>query len=227
MIFDTRLQGIFRWTRQLALIAVAASFSSGVALAQESEEDYHSSPSMATGEDRTSAANQATAWILRIIDGDSERCGQFPWVYRYDCLSYVFKDAAAVRTNKPSDYRKAQEILATGGAKLSALVDQYEDPAQPPSRIGNRTIRAVKQTARAEVEPAARAIIKETETLLLRSGGTPRKQVQYDKIAMAVSSTELLLRSALENLPGFPGHAIRTAHRFAAVVLLTDAFARG
>ena len=159
-------------------------------------------------EERRSSVSGTAAPIVNRILKDAQRCERFPWVYRYDCLQWVFKDASKVRTQNASQMREARQILARASTKMDAVVRANLDPVQPPSRIGNRQIRAVKQSSRAEVDAATREIVQETETLLLRSGDTQQKQAEYTKIAEAVSSTEILLRSALETL-----------HRFAAVYL--------
>lgn len=141
-------------------------------------------------------SEQATGRMERRIRDGAAACGALPWVYRYDCLAETFTAAARINRDR-RDYSDASKILKQAGSKLDALVDQNVDVAAPKIRQGRKSYRAVLPSSKATVSRTGRAIIAEAEALLLRSGDTQTRQYHYQKIAAAVSATELLLRSGL------------------------------
>ncbi|SDI21138.1 hypothetical protein [Aliiruegeria lutimaris] len=199
---------------RLATLVFAACIAGGAAIASEGELGEGSYG----GERKGEAASQGTALILLKLKEGKERCALIPWIYRYDCLAQGFTEASQAKV-RYRELEPAQEILAMAGQKMAAVVERHLDPAQPPSRIGNRTYKAVKQSARAEANAEAQAVLDETESLLLRSYGPPKMAAHYERIAMAVSSSDVLLRSALEPLPGRRNPAIEAIRRFAGLAL--------
>ncbi|MDV7142507.1 hypothetical protein R3X27_07405 [Tropicimonas sp. TH_r6] len=142
--------------------------------------------------------NSATAAMEKRIREGARVCSELTWVYRPDCLAQTFRTASRLNGSKP-DYRDARKILGQAGKKLDALVTANLDPATPPLKVARKTYRPVTSGSRATVSKSSRAIVRETESQLLRSGNSSKRQAHYTRIAEAVSSTELLLRSALQH----------------------------
>ncbi len=141
-------------------------------------------------------SNSATGAMEKRIRDGARTCSELVWVYRPDCLAQTFRSAARLNGSKP-DYRDARNALGQAGKKLDALVKANLDPKAPPIKLARKTYRPVKPASRATVSKSSRAIIRETESLLLRSGGSSKRQAHYTRIAEAVSATDLLLRSML------------------------------
>ncbi len=129
--------------------------------------------------------------VLRLTQG-AEECARLPWIYRIDCLAQVYKRAAGAVAGKP-DYRGARTALLNASRKLDALVDENRDRSEPRVKVGRRTYRPI--AARKSVGDAALAILRETETILLRSSESRNRRIHYQRIAQAVGSTKVLLRS--------------------------------
>jgi hypothetical protein len=90
--------------------------------------------------------------------------------------------------------------------KLDAIVRKYEDVNAPPLRLreGHKPmakrlppVRAVKEGF-AEVAAAEAAdVVKETELIIIRSGGDPARRTEhYNEVAAAVEDNLVVLRSA-------------------------------
>lgn len=137
-----------------------------------------------------------TAQVVQNIENGARICRGIAAQYRTDCLAQALKSGsdAAYRP----DYSGARSELRNGSWKLSNLVTQNEDKSAPKLRRGGRTFRAVKKSAVRKVNRAARKIIVETETRLLRSAGNAKlRKTHYGRIARAVGSTKNILRSGL------------------------------
>ncbi len=123
--------------------------------------------------------------------------------YNVDCLSErlgVISDEIP----KGTDYEEFRGILKDTSKQLEAVARSNRDPNQPRGRAsrpggGETTTRPLTPVAPASLPSAnaeARAILDSTETLLLRSAaGSESKTAQYSRIADALGSTKVLLRS--------------------------------
>lgn len=131
-------------------------------------------------------------------------CGAVPREYRLDCMLVFFRQALA-ETPQQGDLAKAHAILRQTVQRLEALVADNADPARPAIRAqvreGNRTratprLRAVRADRVAQTNAAAARIVAEAETQLLRSSppSSPAR-LEYTRIAAAVGSNKVLLRS--------------------------------
>ncbi len=104
-------------------------------------------------------------------------------------------------------YAETRAALARASRDLAAMARRYRDTsrtakvfATPPGAArpqrSTRPVVPVRPDARAESVAAARAIIAETETVLLRSSeANPSVGPQIQLISAAVGSNKALLRS--------------------------------
>jgi hypothetical protein len=131
-------------------------------------------------------------------------CGAVPRAYRLDCMLVFFRQALA-ETPQAGDMAAAHAILRDTVQRLDALVAANADPARPTIRAqvrsGNRTrttprLRAVRADRVAQANAAAARIVAEAETQLLRSSpASGPARLDYTRIAAAVGSNKVLLRS--------------------------------
>ncbi len=148
----------------------------------------------------------ATDALVRDLTTASEFCRQIgESEYVIDCLGDRLAEIAK-RLPANGAYAESREALAAAAQKLDALVRENASNALPPLRVAtrslsgggsqNRVLRAVDAANVAAVTEQAVAILQEAETLLLRSAeSSQRRRVHYQRIATAVGSNKLLLRS--------------------------------
>ena len=125
--------------------------------------------------------------------------------YVVDCLAERF---GAISSDIPAgtDYAEVQQILKDTSDKLARLAQSNRNSAAPRARLStpgatptttSRPLTAVDPARAQSVNQQAAAILDDTTTLLLRSGRTPdSKLAQYQRIADAIGSNKVLLRSA-------------------------------
>lgn len=133
------------------------------------------------------------------IEGDS---------YRVDCLAERLE---TISNDIPqgTDYQEVKQILKDTSNQLEALARQNRDSSLPrgratraatdttPAVSTSRPLTPVAPEALPQVNQQAAAILDNTETLLLRSAaGSESKTQQYSRIAEALNSSKVLLRSA-------------------------------
>ncbi|MDO9524640.1 MAG: hypothetical protein Q7J57_03725 [Gemmobacter sp.] len=121
--------------------------------------------------------------------------------FTVDCLSERL-ETAALAMPQVGDYAQARTAILDASAKLRQIARDNRDTAKPrgtASRGGTVTSRPLVAVTRASLPSAlaqAAAVLQETETLLLRStSGTDRRRSHYTRIAAAVGSSKVLLRS--------------------------------
>lgn len=152
--------------------------------------DYHGSPAI---------GDLAEASVERAI----EHCQAYTDVWRVDCLSNELERMASALPNDHASRRAKTEIRAAA-AKLRAIAEANADPAQPAVRRAVEIDGARRQTTRpiTAVAPnrvvatnlAADQVITELSTTLLRSASSANA-AEYTRVAAAVDSTKVLLRS--------------------------------
>lgn len=128
--------------------------------------------------------------------------------YKVDCLAERLEKIAG---DIPSgtDYQEVKQILKDTSDQLESLARQNRDSAQTrirasraatdktPAMTTTRPLTPVKPQSLPQVNRQAAAILDNTETLLLRSAaGSESKSQQYSRIAEAIGSSKVLLRSA-------------------------------
>lgn len=127
--------------------------------------------------------------------------------YKVDCLAErLGKIAKDIPRN--TDYDEVREILQDTSKQLETLARENRDPSQTRGRATRpatdkspevkttRPLTPVTPQSLPEVNKQASAILDNTETLLLRSAaGSESKTQQYSRIADAIGSSKVLLRS--------------------------------
>lgn len=147
--------------------------------------------------------NATTRSVVKILTRGGNRCGEQPTVYRYDCYSWVYRRAANQLAGNTA-YSEAYEALRQVEQRLEAAVAQNRDTSQPTRRRALETYKPVKPASVPRVKREAVQAMEEAQTTLLRSPSN--KQEHYARIAEAVNSNKVLLRSAF-----LPGAMIRLA----------------
>jgi hypothetical protein len=146
-----------------------------------------------------------TAIILATIKAGTEHCGQYTDVWRIDCISDELTRMAAKMPQLP-EYRRAKAEVLAAAAELRALAAANADPAQPPvrraatvdgkRRTTTRPIVAVRPDRVVAVNRQAEAVVTELATTLLRSApASPTTSRELMRVAQAVDSAKVLLRS--------------------------------
>ncbi len=161
--------------------------------------------SEALGPEALALSRANTNRVVRILKSGQAFCASLDQdVYAIDCLAERM-EAAAAAMPAAGEYAEARDALLAGAARLNALAVANADPATPraiasePTDGGIRTTRPlvpVRAEQLAEVAAQAQQIVEETETLLLRSAeSSSARKVHYERIAAAVGSNKVLLRS--------------------------------
>lgn len=133
-------------------------------------------------------------------------CSKIDDAYVVDCLAERLGDIAR-QVPDGTDYEALDKVLADTSKKLEQLARANRDSSLPRGRATqqagekttttSRPLTPVSPSSAASVNQQAEAILAEAETLLLRSGeGSKERQLQYAKLADAIGSNKVLLRSA-------------------------------
>ncbi len=145
-----------------------------------------------------------TAVVVSGLAAAKQFCRALDEAYRIDCLAERF-DVLSQGIPKDSDYAEVQRVLKTASNQMASLARSNRSQALPrgkATRPGStetttRPLTPTSRTSAVQVNKQARAILAQTETLLLRSGaGSKSKSLQYAKIARAIGSNKVLLRTA-------------------------------
>lgn len=148
---------------------------------------------------RHGLSNATTNSVVLILTRDGERCNDLPRVYKFDCVSQTYRRAARkLQSNR--NYTEAYQALEQVASTLSSAVAANRDTSQKKLRKGLNFYTPVKPAAVPQIKQQGQRAMQKAETILLRSPG--EKKVHYARIAEAVNSNKVLLRSAL--LPGGP-----------------------
>lgn len=146
-----------------------------------------------------------TAVLVQGFAAMKQFCGALDANYRIDCLAERMGELASDIPDD-TDYDEVQEALKSASDRMAKLARSNRDRNLPrgkakiPGTEGETTSRAlnpVAQSALPNANKQAEAILAETQTLLLRSSDTADgKKAQYQRIADAIGSNKVLLRSA-------------------------------
>lgn len=123
--------------------------------------------------------------------------------YRVDCMA---DQLAAVSAEIPegTDYDEVRSVLQEASTKLEGLARDNRATGKPrisassPAAGGvatSRPLTAVDEAKLDQVAAEAEAILEEARTVLLRSSGSSERRNQYARIAQAIDSSKVLLRS--------------------------------
>ena len=152
------------------------------------------------------ASLEATSKIALKIKEASEACGRIPDKYVVDCLARSLQSAADEIPSNP-DLRSAKRTLHRAASDLRRLVRKNIDGTQPSVRVRLPETSSQLQRLTPPISPLAPEaieavkseafrIVSEAETTLLRSANSSRtRSIHYQRLAEAVGSSKLLLRS--------------------------------
>jgi hypothetical protein len=180
----------------LTLVPVSPGYS------QSTPSTVHGSPSD-NDTPASSASNLATNAIVQDINAVRNECAGLEPVYRIDCLRQGLRQVVR-RMPTSGDYKDARQILSRTVSQLNSIQGSNIDSASPRKRSrGNarfkaaKTFTAIKRQNLDKAMAQAQAVIQEAETRLLRSSENSQKRsTHYQKIATAIGSTKVLMRSA-------------------------------
>ncbi|NIZ15261.1 hypothetical protein [Phaeobacter sp. HF9A] len=146
-----------------------------------------------------------TTKIVQLLEKGEADCARLEPVYQFDCFRKSYSDAIR-ETRAYRDYSNAGKALRGVEKTLSAIVKQNRDTTKPKIKLGGQRYTAVRPEAVAAGAKAFHAARNEAATMLLRATG--RSKVHYTRIAEALNSNKVLIRSLNEF--GI-GQSIRTA----------------
>lgn len=140
---------------------------------------------------------RSVATIKAFCGGVSDRS------YRVDCMA---DQLAAVSGEIPegTDYDEVRNVLQDTSAKLEKLARDNRAVGKPRINVSaateggvsaSRPLTAVDEAKLDAVAAQAEAILEEARTVLLRSAGSGQRRSQYARIAQAIDSSKVLLRS--------------------------------
>ena len=151
--------------------------------------------------------SQEAARDLALRIGEiNEFCGPVERAYRIDCLADQYRQIADALPNT-GDNKRIKAALNKAAADLEAIVEANLDTAAPaikptpkpkaPRAKASRNIRAIRKDRIVAAERAAAKVVKEAETVLLRSAeSSRRRKIPFQRVAAATGSNLVLLRSA-------------------------------
>lgn len=153
----------------------------------------------------TEVSDTATAAITRELAAARNFCGRIvDQDYIVDCLAAEIGDLAE-RMAESGDYAPVRAQIAQASRSLSDLAQANRAPEKPRVRarregaapqLSSRPLTPTRAEALDDVLEDAANILEEVETTLLRSTQQgDERRVHFDRIAEAVGSNKVLLRS--------------------------------
>lgn len=152
------------------------------------------------------ATDAQTAAFVAQIQQIGDICEASPEEYQIGCYAAMYRELAAeIPAN--GEYDEVKEILEDTARDLTALTRANRDKTKPRVRVSatkssgqtvtTPPITPVKPETIVPLRQAAVNVLEEAETKLLRSASSDAKRaIHYQKIAAAVGSNKVLLRSA-------------------------------
>jgi len=152
------------------------------------------------------ATQSQTTLIILQIDQNERLCGALGDEYIIGCFARTYRELAKdIPAN--GDYAEARETILKTARELDNLVRRNIDRQKPavtarmttPSGQTVRTppIAAVRADRAPQLNRQAADILEEAETVLLRSASSDAtRSIHYQRIAAAVGSNKVLLRSS-------------------------------
>lgn len=152
------------------------------------------------------ASTQQTNLFVRRLNESEQICDVMDEEYRIACFAVTYRELAKEMPAN-GDYEEARDVLLDTARKLDDIVRSNIDRQKPAltARIRNNTgqsqptppMRAVQAPRVAELNRQASDVLAEAETVLLRSASSDAtRAIHYQRIAAAVGSNKVLLRSA-------------------------------
>lgn len=151
------------------------------------------------------ATEAQTTVIIRKMDDNERLCDALGDVYDIGCFAQTYRELANdIPAN--GDYAEARETILQAARELDDLVRRNIDRQKPPlsARLTTSTgetvrtppIAAVRADRAPQLRQQAADILEEAETVLLRSASSDAtRAIHFQRIAAAVGSNKVLLRS--------------------------------
>lgn len=130
--------------------------------------------------------------VVRVLERGIEQCEPLHSVYRFDCYRKAYRQAANQMRDNPQ-YADAFTALVSVEKALEQIVEQNKDPSPPTATKRARRLTPIKPAAVRRANADFKKALSLAETALLRSPN--RTQTHYARIAQAVHSNKVLLRS--------------------------------
>lgn len=138
--------------------------------------------------------------VAGVLNRSAQVCGKLPDEYAIDCLIVHLRQAISV-TPQGGKYSDVHKVLSDTVRKLDKIVAANLDDSKDRIRLkaGGATterMRAIRPETVRRANAEAAKIVAEAETILLRSASQHAgARLDYVRIAEAVGSNKLLLRS--------------------------------
>jgi hypothetical protein len=160
-------------------------------------------PSSSRAESTATPSVFITNSIVGNLAAARAECGSYDPVYRIDCLRQRLLDIAR-RIPQGAAYAQARQIIGRAAGQLNTIQFSNADTRVPKQRSRRnprlreaKVYTAIKREKLNQAMQQARRVIEEATTQLLRAGeNSDKRSAPYQKIAAAVGSTKVLLRSA-------------------------------
>lgn len=178
-------------------------YGSGCEETEDSGRDSRDGDEVASGEGLNKGF---TKKIVKILLHANSTCDEriLP-EYVVDCLRVYYGWAADAIPDR-GEYADIKKALRWAEKKLTAIVSANIDRDAPVilPREGHKKnakklppLRPVKKASRKKVAAQAKAVVQETELVILRSGEDPARRTEhFQEVAAAVDSNLVILRSA-------------------------------
>ena len=133
--------------------------------------------------------------IAADISKANDICITLPIEYRADCLAQSLKTSASKVRKK--NYIPIKNEISTTAQSIEDIVTENLDEEAPVIKVGNKTYRPIKKEAVAAVNQRVAKVVAESATRLIRSAGNSvTRKIHFQRIAKALDSTKVLMRSA-------------------------------
>lgn len=191
-------------TSSAALVAAQTTDETPRTEAEEPEEgEGNPGPSPFFGETPGPVDPEVTASTVSSISAAARFCAALPGTFQVDCLSERLMNISQRLRNEPG-MAEASKALMDASQSLNRVAWANMSTTQEPTRFRDQTTsaqntRPIIPVSESRVDSAlaqADVILDQTETVLLRSAeGSADRAVQYQRIAEAINSDKVLLRS--------------------------------
>jgi hypothetical protein len=192
------MQGLYAAVLTAALALTGVSDGYG-----QSTDGSSQGSSDSRAEGATVPSDFVTNAIIANLAAARSECGSYDRVYRIDCLRQRMLDIAR-RIPQGAAYAQARQIVGRAASQLGSIQSANADTRVKKQRSRrNARLReakvytAIKREKLNQAMQQASRVIEEATTQLLRAGeNSEKRSAHYRKIAAAVGSTKVLLRSA-------------------------------
>jgi hypothetical protein len=143
---------------------------------------------------RTGFSNAVTSRAVKLLRDGFDRCQRVETVYRFDCYRQTYRSATKYLAGRQA-YAGALEALQEVEKVLDQIMAKNVDTSKRSVRKGLQTYKPIKPAAVPRAKADLGRALDRAETKLLRA--PERSRSDYARIAAAVNSNKVLLRSRL------------------------------